>query len=304
MTFHQLRIFLVVAKHLNFRAAAEELHISQPSVFKQVSALEEEFGIEFHSKVGRSIELTKEGRLFLKDAETILVLSEGLKKKFSGGTYPSGGTSGLIVGGSYNPSTTLLPSVLAFFERTHPQVELTLRTDTKRAVERLLLDGEVDVAVVNNPPRSPDLIMEPVRRQKLVAFAPADRPLARKKELTVSDLATTPLVIRGERAGGMSATEEILQEIENHGVKPKIAMRCESPEAVKVAVRKYMGLGLLFEGLVTHDAERGDFKILKIKGLNLFGQSFILYRKQRPLSPNAQAFLKILRRWRDKRHVM
>ncbi|MBI4523530.1 MAG: LysR family transcriptional regulator [Deltaproteobacteria bacterium] len=294
MTLHQLEIFVVVAKHLNLRAAAEELRISQPSVFKQVGALEREFGIKFHSKGRRGIALTGEGRVFLQDAETILSLTDGIRKKFRRANMSGAGS--LTVGGSHNPSANLLPSTLALFEKAQPQVDLTLRTDAKRIVERWVLDGEVEIAVVNNPAKSPDLVMEPLQREPLVAFAPVDHPLAGRNRLTVFDLAHTPLVIRGERGAGLSATEEIIQKIENDGIKLKIAVRCESPEAVKAAVRKNMGLGLLFEGLVTHDAERGDFRILKIQGLSLTGQSFIVYRKDRQLSTHAEVFLGLLRR--------
>lgn len=133
-----------------------------------------------------------------------------------------------------------------------------------------------------------------------MAFVLPNDPLAKRSSLTLSDLARTPLVIRGEREGGMSTTEEILREIENQGSGVRIAVRCESPGAVKAAVRKRMGLGLLFEELVTHDAKRGDFKILKIKGLNLVSQSCIVYHKKRPLSPDARDFLDLMRRRRQK----
>lgn len=92
-----------------------------------------------------------------------------------------------------------------------------------------------------------------------------------------------------------------LRKIENQGVQVRIALRCESPGAVKAAVRKKMGLGLLFEELVKHDAERGDFKILKIKGLNLFGQSCIVYHRKKLLSSHAQDFLALLRQRSRKR---
>ena len=299
MTLHQVRIFMVVAKHLNTRAAAEELHIAQPSVSKQLRILENEFRVKFHVKVGRKIELTKEGRLFLKDAQALLSQAEKLRERFNC-LSPADKAGSLTIGGSYNPSATFLPSALAVFEKSHPVVQLSIKTDTKRAIERMVVNGEVDIAAVNNPPQSPDLVMEPFRRERLLAFAPPNHSLARRGSLTISDIARIPLVIRGEREGGLTATEEILREIQNQGVEIKIAMRCHSPEAVKTAVRNNMGVGLLFEGLVMHDAKRGDFKILKIRGLNLVSQSFIIYRREKPLSANARDFLELLRKQRRK----
>ena len=77
-------------------------------------------------------------------------------------------------------------------------------------------------------------------------------------------------------------------------------MRCESPDAVKMAVKKKMGVGILFKNVVEADVRRGDFKIIKIPGLNLIGESYIIYPKDRPLSPNAQEFLALLRQSRRK----
>jgi DNA-binding transcriptional LysR family regulator len=62
-----------------------------------------------------------------------------------------------------------------------------------------------------------------------------------------------------------------------------------------------MGVGLLFEGFVRHDVRRGDFKILKITWLNLVGQSYIIYHKEKPLSQNAQDLLALLRKQRRNR---
>ena len=297
MTLHQLKIFTVVARHLNVTAAADELRIAQPSVSKQVMVLEKEFGTQFHIKVGHKIELTKVGRLFLQDALALLSQAEKLREKFDCRSAAAKAAT-LTVGGSYNPSTTLLPSAIARFKKQHPLVQLALKTDTKRAIELMVLNGEVEIAAVNNPPQSPDLVMELLRREKLVAFVPRHHRLAKNRSLAIADLARIPLVIRGEKDGGMTATEEILKRIESQGVTLRIAARCESPEAVKAAVRNNMGLGLLFEGLVMHDARRGDFKILKIRGLSLVGQSFLIYHREKPLSQNARDFLGLLRQQR------
>ena len=295
MTLHQLVIFTVVAKHLNIRAAAQELRIAQPSVSKQLRVLEKEFRAKFHLKVGRNIALTNAGRLFLKQAEALVFDAERLKEKFSGSPH-SDSCGALTVGGSYNPSATFLPAVLALFKRTHPQVRLSLKTEPKRVIERMVLNGDLEIAAINNPTPSADLVMELFRREKLLAFVPPSHPLAKDMPLTVAELARASLVIRGETDSGMSATEEILREIENHGVALNIAVRCRSPEAVKAAVRKHMGVGFLFEGLITPDVKRGDFKILKVRDLELVGQSFIVYHRKRPLSQYAQDFLELLRR--------
>ena len=80
-------------------------------------------------------------------------------------------------------------------------------------------------------------------------------------------------------------------------------MRCDSPEAIKTAVSKKLGVGILYEDAVKECLAGGVFKKLRISGLSMEGNSYIVYYKQRPLSSNAEVFLNLLRQWRDEKRV-
>lgn len=298
MTLHQLRIFVLVAKHLNIGAAAAELHIVPPSVSKQLTALEKQFNRLFHVRVGHKIELTQEGRLFLQHAEALVEQADRLEENFHGD--PPAPNSSLTVGGSPNPSATFLPSALARFKRKHPRVALTLKTGSKPAIEQMVIRGELDIGAVNNAPRSQDVVKEPFRREKLMAFVFHNHRLAKRPSLDIAELSEIPLVIMGQIQDGLSATEEILSTVKGSGLKLNIAMHCQSPYAVRAAVKNGMGIGLLFEGLIVAAIQRGAFKSVKIKGLNLVGQSYIFYHKHAALSEAARNFLELLRQERRK----
>ena len=90
----------------------------------------------------------------------------------------------------------------------------------------------------------------------------------------------------------------MLNALSKQGYKINIAMRCESPEAIKTAVKQKLAIGFLYYDAVKAAVERGSFKIIQIRGLQMEGQSHILYHAQRPLSPSAADFLKLLREWR------
>ena len=298
MTLNRLTIFAIVAKHLNFTRASEELHISQPSISQQIKALQEEYESNFYTKSGRGIELTEAGQLFYNNVKPILAQLEKLK-----GTLDTSPrmikAEALTVGGSHGPSTLFLPSLLAAFKKNHPRAQITLRTDCTSGIERLILKSLVEIGVVSSRPKSLDLVIEPFRREKVIAFVPINHTLAKKRKLTLSDLMRNPLIIRGGSVG-KTRMEETLRQLEISGFKPDIAMRCESPQAVKAAVKKKMGLGIIFRELVESDARNGQFKLLKLPPLNLDTTSFIIYKKDKPLSANARSFLTILRKERNK----
>ena len=80
-----------------------------------------------------------------------------------------------------------------------------------------------------------------------------------------------------------------------NGLAPKLAMSCDTPAAVKEAVRRKMGVGILYRDVVEGNIKRGEFKILKMPGESFHGKSYVIYHKNRPLSPIAQEFLELLR---------
>jgi DNA-binding transcriptional LysR family regulator len=298
MTFHQLHIFIAAATTLNLRQASEQLRIAQPAISHQLRSLQEEFQLKLHKKIGTGIALTRAGELFLREAKAIVSRAENLRSKLAGGSrLPA--VASLTVGGGYSPSAVLLPTVLARFKETHPNVQLNLRTDNRRAVERLILDGQVDVAVLHNPPSNRFLTMESFRDELLVAFVTSGHPLARKRRLTAEDFRQVGFIIR-KPAVGIKTGKEYLQVLRKHGFTTHIVMRCDSPEAVKMAVRRKMGVGILYNDAIADNTRKGEFKVLPLPADIGPGKTFIVYHRTRPLSALALEFLKLLRTYRDK----
>src|SRR4029077_7506618 len=180
MTLHQLRIFDVVSRHLNITKASAELHISEPSVFQQIKSLEESCGFKLYRKVGRGVELTPEGEKLRVEAQEILQKVETLERKFAA-FRKSSGTAPLRVGGSHAPSKSILPLCLAAFKRDHPLVEVTLQTQSSRSIERLVLNSQLEIAIITHSSDSPELCYVPFRQERLVLFVSARHSLGTKK---------------------------------------------------------------------------------------------------------------------------
>ena len=298
MTLHHFTVFAAVAKHRNVTHASWELHVTQPAISKQLKLLEKHYNTRLFNRGGRGIELSETGRVFLRDVKAILKGYERLREKFSA-VPPTAKVETFTVGGSYSPSVHLLPSLMARFQRTHPHVQFNFRTASRLAMEQLILNSEVDIALITNAPPNPAIVVEPYRPEPLVAFLSPNHPLARNQELTVQEFERVPLIIL-EAWRGTGTTTQLLREVKKKGLNPNIAMRCESPEAVKEAVRRKMGVGILFKETIEPEVRKGEFKIIRLPVKNFEGRSFIVYRKDGPLSANAQGFLNLLRRLRPR----
>jgi DNA-binding transcriptional LysR family regulator len=285
MTLHQLKVFDAVASCLNMTRASESLNITEPSVFQQVKSLEEACGVRLYRKVGRQIELTREGRLVHADAREILLRVEKLLQRCVAAAVSAHGGS-LIVGGSHGPSVALMPSLLATFKESHPHTQIVFRTKSSRGVEQLILDAQIEIGLITNPSKSDLLHIVPYRQENVLTVVSAKHPLAKKAELSLAEVARCPLIIRKEKEG---RTSDILRQIENQGLQPNILMECDSGEAIKIAAMKGMGLGILYQDHVDAEIKSGKLKIIRIAGLKrIHSKSFIIYRKDKPLSRTRQ----------------
>ncbi len=293
--------FVAVAKHLNVSRASAELEVSQASVSQQLKGLHKEYGAKFYKKNSKGIELTEQGQVFLGYANLILEQVERLDAHFNGSPRAIK-QKPLVVGGSHGLSAHFLPSTLATFQKRHSQVRVILQTGPMQSLEQKVLKSEVDIALVRHASSSPHIICERYRHERVVPFVSAKHPLARKGKLTLSELESVPLIIRGINTSSPRA-DEIVKHLESRGLKPNIVMRCESPETAKVAVLKKMGLGFLYWELLKSDVQNGLFKTIRIPDLNLKFTTFILYHRDKPLSANAQDFLVLLRQRRHKSQI-
>jgi DNA-binding transcriptional LysR family regulator len=295
MTFRQLTAFAAVAKHMNITKAAQELRTSQPSLSKHLKSLEEDYKVKLFTRKGKGIQLTEDGTEFLRHIESILVQLQQLDERFLKNSKKKESTT-LIIGGTYEVSASILPSLLALFKKRYTNIQVVLRSNTIGILEQMMLKGDPEIAMTSIAPRSPELTSETCVSLKLLAFAAKGYRIPKKKELSLADLENLPLIIRDNR-DARGAAEMFLLQIRELGYRPNILMRCESPEAIKAAVSKKLGVGILYKDLLKQDIARGLFKQLHIRGLSMEGNTYAIYHKHRPLSSCGEAFLKLIRRW-------
>ena len=128
MPLYPFEMFATVARLRNLTRASAELNVSQPALTQQLKNLEKEYQLKLYKKGGKGVELTEAGKILLKYVKRILKQHEKVKRRLSAATASNKAQS-LTIGGSYSPSAVLLPSLMARFKKSHPQVELKLRAD-------------------------------------------------------------------------------------------------------------------------------------------------------------------------------
>lgn len=227
------------------------------------------------------------GETLLEAANDILDRFETLRTRFHRNVAVPEQT--LNVGGTYNPSAKHLPSAIAIFKMKYPDTKITFLTCPKAEIEKLLEARKVDIAIIQTPFKSAHLVMEPFAVDSLTLFSHPRHPLANKKKLDLSDLNHSAVVIRA----GKGTTERFVEKLKARGIILNVSLRCVSPEAVKAAVRREMGIGILFHNLVEDELKRKEFKILKFRSaIAPVGNSFIVFKKSQRFHLPRVSFLR------------
>ena len=193
MELHQLRYFCAVAETGSFSRAAEQSHVSQPSLSQQIMKLEEELGARLFDRLGRSVRLTELGKTFLPRARAVLRELEAAKgdvverKDFVGGPV----TVGVIpTVGPY-----FLPRVLTSFSRKFPQVRFTVVEEITPVLLDRLRAGAIDVAILALPIRGHEFETNPLLTERLFAALPKNHRLAKRTALSLKDLRSEPFLL-------------------------------------------------------------------------------------------------------------
>ncbi|MEV0890164.1 LysR substrate-binding domain-containing protein [Promicromonospora sp. NPDC050262] len=188
LDLRKLRYFVAVANTLHFGRAAEELHIAQPVLSRQIRALEHDLGATLFTRDSHGAALTDAGRQLLDDAGPLLASAHAVRRRVSAAAR---GSRRLVVG--FRAGIPVIPAAREF-EARHPDVVVDVQRMEWDDQAPMLLDGRVDVGYVRLPIDETGLRLTPLYTEPLMVVLPAGHRLAGKEEVTEADLAGEPLV--------------------------------------------------------------------------------------------------------------
>ena len=293
----QLRVFMSVAKHLSVSRAARELNVTPSAISHSLEHLREVVGVALTTRTRSGIELTEAGEAVHIKAKSILFQLDSFSTMFRvpNADQPE---ETLAIGASHGPSIRLVPELLAHFQSQFPRLHFAVITGTCRQVELQVRKKTIEVAFLSNPSNTPALTIERFARERLLFVVAKKSPLANQKMISLAELGDLPLVVGAESDGKTPAIDVIKLKLRTK-LKLNVRVTFNSPGALRAAVVKGMGVGLLYEDMVLDELRDGSLKELTVAGLNLAGHSSLVYLKDKALSPIAAKFIEVARLYRD-----
>ena len=189
-----LHYFLTVARERNITNAAKALHITQPTLSRQMALLEEEIGAKLFVRDRRPLSLTDEGPLLRRRAEEILELLEKTESEVSSREEQVEGS--ISIGCGELASVRLLAQLIADFSRQHPRVVFDVYTANADQIKRRMDDGLTDIGLLLEPVDMEcyEYIRMPVK-ERWAAVMPSGVPIAKREYVTAKDLAGIPVIM-------------------------------------------------------------------------------------------------------------
>ncbi|UCZ86324.1 LysR family transcriptional regulator [Pseudomonas sp. L5B5] len=218
LDLRRLRYFLTVAEELHFGRAALRLHLAQPPLTRQISALETELGFRLFDRTSRSVSLTAQGQHFLPYARAVL---EQVERAQTMATKLAAGSAGQLAVGyaSSIALSELFSQAIQAFAQRFPEVQLTLVEGASASQWAQIADGRIDIGLSRMQP--PDDWQEihtlSLGDEPLVAALASDSPLAAQAQVTLAELSEYPLILF-PTGYGSGLNEAIEQLYRGHGL--------------------------------------------------------------------------------------
>ena len=254
----------------------------------QIRQLEQQAGLKLTEQFGKQVHLTEAGTEVYGYARSILQQVDEMDdvldklKGFAGGRLKIAAISS---------ANYFAPKLLGTFHQRFPDVSVSMDVTNQKAVLRQVIDNEVDMAIMGQPPSDSQVEAIPFMENPLIIVAPPDHRLAERKRIAQKELEKEIFLTREPGSGTRGAMERFFRE---QKLKLTTGMGMGSLSSVKQGVQAGLGLGLLPRGAVRVEMQLGNLVELKVKGLPIKRHWYVVLHKGKRLSLAAEEFRSLL----------
>lgn len=286
MDIKHLKTFLVINKTGSFSCAAKILGYAQPTVTMHIQLLEDEFRVRLFERLGHKIKITRQGEQLLYYAEKILAFSDAAVSLF----MEEENTMGKItIGANQSFSVARLPFILKSFIEKYPNTDISLKFGDIQEIHEQIRENIVDIAFfLTKEVRYPDLIVETLFEEPIVAVIAPNHPFRRYETLGIRDFQTENLIITQGNCMYRAMIDELLRDAK---VQPRSIIEINNIQAIKQLVMSGLGITILPRVSVEYELMQNLLVEVPWNGPPVMVYTQIAYHKDKWLSPAILSFL-------------
>jgi DNA-binding transcriptional LysR family regulator len=286
----QLETFLAVTTYGGFHRAAAALRLSQPAVSARIRALEESLGVTLFARGTGHMSLSPAGKALRPHAEQLLRNIAVARQAVHDLQASMGGA--LRIAAALSVCTYFLPDVMKEYQASKPKALVTVRSGNSMQVLKMVLDGEVDIGIARSL-NHPEVETMTLRDDPLILVGHPRHPAARKRRIRLEEAESLPLIFYDRGSSDWTLSQGLFRRA---GLLPNVVLEVETIEACKRMITRQLGLGFLPQIAVTEELRKRELVVLDIVNAEPLRRNLdVIHPRHRPLSKEAQAFLRLLR---------
>ncbi|SHE43401.1 DNA-binding transcriptional regulator, LysR family [Mariniphaga anaerophila] len=269
-------VFLSVAENLSFSRAAEGLNISQPAVTMHIKEIEERYHTNLFERKGNKIYLTKAGEKVYNAFKQIEQKYRNLD--FEIGQMHNSFSGEFIIGASSTISQYVIPKVIASFHKRYPKIRILLMNGNSFEMEKLLLNNEVDMALVENYSSQSGIRYKYFLDDELIVVTGKNSVYAKRETISKDDLVQFPIVLREQGSGTLEVIQQALLQQGIGFEKLNTFIHLGSTEAIKNFLLDFDGVAIVSEKAVQTELYLKTLVKLKVTGFTIPRKFRIAYK--------------------------
>ena len=289
MEFRELSTFLQVAKLQSFSKAAKVLGYSQAAVTIQIKQLEQELGVHLFDRIGKQTSLTHQGSVFYDHAASIM---QDIAQAKDAVSHPQKLNGHLCIGTIESICASLFPSLLTEYHKLHPEVNISIRTDSPDQLLEQINGNQLDLVYFMDK-RVYDVKWEKVLEEpeEIVFAATADHPLAQRSEpLSLDDVLSYPMVVTEKNASYRLILEQYLAAM---GKSLQPYLEIGNTDFILQFLKQNTGITFLPRFTVEKAVSEGYLRILSVKKFSIRTWRQILYHKDKWVTREMAEFIRL-----------
>ncbi|MBO1002189.1 LysR family transcriptional regulator [Pseudogracilibacillus auburnensis] len=257
MELRQIKYFIEVAKREHVTEAANALHVAQSAVSRQIFNLEEELGVDLFIREGRTVRLTRIGKIFLEHMERAINVIDDAKQVVEEYVDPEKGT--IHIGFSASLASYILPTAIYYFRKQYPDVKFVLNQGSYSELIEAVIKGEINIAILGPIPAEQEKIKSTVLfTEDIIALLPTNHPLSRRSSIKLIELRDDSFVLFPK---GFILRDVIMEGCLQRGFQPKVSFEGKDLDAIKGLVSAGLGVTLIPEVTIVDCLPRATVKI-------------------------------------------
>ena len=285
MTIRHITIFRAVCENgYNSTKAAEVLHMTQPAVSLAIKELEQYYGVHLFDRIGRRLQITDAGQLFLQYAIHISDLFSDMETGLR--DWDSKGI--LRIGASITIGSQFLPSYVKAFSGICPKIDVRVTVEQTERLEQKILSNELDCALIEGIAHDANIVTQAYMEDHLSVICGADKDWTQGQNITIEEFKKQRFLLREKGSGTREVFDRVIAQAGIHVVPVWEAM---STTALVNATINGLGISVLPHRMVLPALRQGLLRTVKVQDLVFVRNFYIIYHKDKFLTNSAKQFI-------------